>query len=247
VGGLVDGEKKITGKKLNIAQNERAMLHLETQHISESTTESLLIGGGIPQHLKPTLSASRRKFMSTAGLMAAGALITAPRVHSAIFSTRSDKPVPGIPHAWVQAKGTDVLRYANYIKSLNLRNITPRMVLVPHFKTRGRTRNTLPPKSQWKQIAATLKVVDQMVVRMGAPLREITSAYRSPRYNRAVGGKSRSYHMQNLALDLQFRGVSASHVNYVAKKLRSEGLFKGGIGRYPSFTHIDTRGSNVSW
>jgi len=209
--------------------------------------ESTLIGGGIPQHLKPTFTTSRRQFMVATGLIVGGVMIGAPRAGAALFNTMSDKPVPGIPHAWVQAKGTDVLRYANYIKSLNLRNITPRMVLAPHFKTRGRTRNTLPPKSQWKQLAATLKVVDKMVVRMNAPLREITSAYRSPRYNRAVGGKSRSYHMQNLALDLQFRGVSAYHVNYVAKKLRKEGLFKGGIGRYPSFTHIDTRGTNVSW
>ena len=82
------------------------------------------------------------------------------------------------------------------------------MVLAPHFKTRGRTHNSLPPKTQWKQMAATLKVVDKMISQMGAPLREITSAYRSPRYNRAVGGKSGSYHMQNMALDLQFRGVS---------------------------------------
>lgn len=96
-------------------------------------------------------------------------------------------------------------------------------------------------------MGATLKVADQMVVKMDAPLREITSAYRSPRYNRAVGGKSRSYHMQNIALDLKFRGVSASHASYVAKQLRGKGLFKGGVGRYPSFTHIDTRGSNVSW
>ena len=185
--------------------------------------------------------------MVAAGLAIAGVMIGPPRAQAALFSSMSDKPVPGIPHAWVQAKGTDVLRYANYVQSLNLRNITPRMVLAPHFKTRGRTRNCLPPKEQWKKIASTLKVADKMVTRMNAPLREITSAYRSPRYNRAVGGKSRSYHMQNIALDLQFRGVSASHANYVAKKLRKEGVFKGGIGRYPSFTHIDTRGTNVSW
>lgn len=208
---------------------------------------SFLIGGGVPQYLQPSSAKSRRQFLAAAGVVTVGVMIGAPRAHAALFSTMSDKPVSGIPHAWVQAKGTDVLRYANYIKSLNLRNITPRMVLAPHFKTRGRTRNSLPPKNQWKQMGATLKLVDKMVVKMDAPLREITSAYRSPRYNRAVGGKSRSYHMQNIALDLKFRGVSASHVCYVAKQLRSQGVFKGGVGRYPSFTHIDTRGSNVSW
>ena len=53
--------------------------------------------------------------------------------------------------------------------------------------------------------------------------------------------------MQNIALDLQFKGVSASHANYVAKQLRQKGYFKGGVGRYPSFVHVDTRGTNVNW
>ena len=25
------------------------------------------------------------------------------------------------------------------------------------------------------------------------------------------------------------------------------GLFKGGVGQYPGFTHMDTRGSNADW
>ncbi len=227
-----------------------AMFQLESQQTTDSTSENLLIGGGIPQHIKssnPLSTTGRRQFLAAAGMTAAGVLIGGSRVQAAVFNSMSSKPVPGIPHAWVQAKGVDVLRYANFIQSLNLRNITPRMVIAPHFKTRGRTHNTLPPKEDWPNIAATLRVADKMVVRMNAPLREITSAYRSPRYNRAVGGKSRSYHMKNVALDLQFRGVSASHANYVAKQLRREGLFKGGIGRYPSFVHVDTRGTNVSW
>lgn len=214
---------------------------------AENSNDPFPVNGGIPQCLKPSGKANRRQFLTGSGLVVAGIMIGAPRVEAGFFSSSSDKPVPGIPHAWVQAKGPDVLRYANYILSLNLKNITPRMVLAPHFKTRGRTKNSLPPKNQWKGMAATLRVADKMVVKMNAPLREITSAYRSPRYNRAVGGKSRSFHMQNIALDLKFRGVSAYHVNYVAKQLRSQGVFKGGVGRYPSFTHIDTRGSNVSW
>ena len=233
-----------------MVDNRLAMLQLETQQAAKkilSNVKEVFIGGGIPKQIQSLPTTGRRQFLMTTGIVTAGVIMGGSRAGAALFSSMSSKPVPGIPHAWVQAKGTDVLRYANYVQSLNLRNITPRMVLAPHFKTRGRTGNTLPPKDQWPKIAATLKVADKMVVRMSAPLREITSAYRSPRYNRAVGGKSRSYHMQNVALDLQFRGVSASHANYVAKQLRKEGLFKGGIGRYPSFVHVDTRGSNVSW
>ena len=211
------------------------------EQTNKNTPEDLMIGGGIPQHLKPRplLQAfDRRKFLASAGIAGVGVMIGAPKSQGAFFGLMADKPVPGIPHAWVQAKGSDVMRYARYIQSLNLRNITPRMVLAPHFKTRGSTHNTLPPKVYWNKMAATLKVVDTMIARMGAPLREITSAYRSPRYNRVVGGKSRSYHMQNLALDLQFRGVSSSHAAYVASQLRTCLL-------YTSPSPRDQRGSRM--
>ncbi len=213
---------------------------------SSVSTSSFSVGGGIPECLKPGYS-SRRKFLAVAGAAAAGVVIGAPRAESSFFGLIGDKPVPGIPHAWVQAKGSDVLRYARYIQNLNLRNITPRMVLAPHFKARGHIHNCLPPKSYWENMAPTLKVIDKMVTRIGAPLREITSAYRSPRYNRAVGGKSRSYHMRNMACDIQLQGISPYHVAYVAKQLRNQGFYKGGIGRYSSFVHVDTRGMNVDW
>lgn len=212
--------------------------------VQDDPAVPFLVGGGIPECLK---SVTRRKFLVTAGLATAGVVIGAPEVKAGFFGLMGDKPVPGIPHAWVQAKGTDVLRYARFIQSLRLRNITPRMVLAPHFKTRGRVQNCLPPKKYWKKMAPTLKVIDKMVTRIGSPLKEITSAYRSPRYNRAVGGKTKSYHMQNMACDIKFRGVSPYHAAYVAKQLRDRGYYKGGIGRYSGFVHIDTRGTNVDW
>ncbi len=33
----------------------------------------------------------------------------------------------------------------------------------------------------------------------------------------------------------------------VVRQLRQSGLFKGGIGVYPSFVHVDTRGVNRDW
>ncbi|MBT8044289.1 MAG: DUF882 domain-containing protein [Verrucomicrobiae bacterium] len=237
--------KKPLAKPAKMRHNPPAMGVPLNQNTKSESSDRFLVGGGIPECIKPDYS--RRKFLATAGLATAGVIIGAPRVESAFFGLIGDKPVPGIPHAWVQAKGSDVLRYARFVQGLNLRNITPRMVLAPHFKTRGRTQNTLPPKSYWRKMAPTLKVIDKMVTRIGAPLREITSAYRSPRYNHAVGGRSKSYHMQNMACDIQFRGISAYHVAYVAKQLRTQGYYKGGIGRYSRFVHVDTRGMNVDW
>ena len=218
---------------------------LKNQDNQPDKTDRFLVGGGIPECLKPGYS-SRRKFLATTGGAAAGVIIGSVSSQAAIFGF-GNKPVPGIPHAWVQAKGQDVERYAKYIQSLNLRNITPRMVLAPHFKSRGRVSNALPPKSYWGKMGPTLKVIDKMVTHIGAPLKEIVSAYRSPYYNRAVGGKSKSYHMQNMACDIKFSGVSTYHVAYIAKQVRSQGFYKGGIGRYSSFVHVDTRGANIDW
>ena len=128
-----------------------------------------------------------------------------------------------------------------------MKNVTPYMVLAPHFKTRGSTGNSLPPRRMWSRIAGTLRVIDAMAGRMRAPVRELLSIYRSPRYNRAVRGRSRSQHLENRAVDVKFKGVSAWTVTSMARKMRTEGRFSGGVGSYSSFTHIDTRGQNVDW
>jgi len=184
--------------------------------------------------------------MGVAGAAAAGLILSLDEAEAGLFGY-SSSAVPGIPQSWVRAKGLDVNRYANYIKKLRLKNITPRMVLAPHFKTRGRVHNTLPPKSSWKKMGATLKVIDRLSNEMGVPVKSILSAYRSPRYNRAVGGKSGSYHMSNVAIDIQFHGTSSWRVASVARYLRKKGTFEGGVGRYSSFVHVDTRGHNVDW
>ena len=190
----------------------------------------------------------RRRFLGVAGAAAAGMLLSLDEADAGLFNFGySSSAVPGIPQSWVRAKGLDVNRYANYIKKLRLKNITPRMVLAPHFKTRGRVRNTLPPRKTWKKMGATLKVIDRLSNEMGAPVKSVLSAYRCPRYNRAVGGKSRSYHMSNVAIDIQFHGVSPWRVASVARYLRKKGKFEGGVGRYSSFVHVDTRGFNADW
>lgn len=187
----------------------------------------------------------RRRFLGIITAAGAGLMFSVREAKAGLFY--STKPVKGIPKAWVDAKGLDVLRYANYIKGLRLKNVTPYMVLAPHFKTRGRTKNSLPPRYMWRNIAGTLRVIDAMASRMRARVKDLLSIYRSPTYNRAVRGKSRSQHLANRAVDVKFHGVSSYTVTAIAKKLRTEGRFKGGVGSYSTFTHIDTRGSNVSW
>ncbi|MGB0774576.1 MAG: YcbK family protein [Akkermansiaceae bacterium] len=189
---------------------------------------------------------SRRKFLGLAGTASAAMMVGLDQAEAGWFGY-SSRACPGIPQSWVKLKGSNVNRYANYVKSLRLKNITPRMVLAPHFKTRGSVVNSLPPRSTWKKMGPTLKVIDRMASEMGAPVKAIISAYRSPRYNRAVGGKSKSYHMSNQATDVVFHGVSPWHVASVARFLRKKRKFEGGVGRYSGFVHVDTRGYNVDW
>ena len=113
-------------------------------------------------------------------------------------------------------------------------------------RTRNGVKNDLPPESIWESILPTLKVADEARRRLGSPL-VVTSAYRSPPYNAAVGGVRRSQHLQNTALDLIPRNQSPKKLYDVLWQMRNEGYFVGGLGRYQSFVHVDTRGYNATW
>jgi hypothetical protein len=103
--------------------------------------------------------------------------------------------------------------------------------------------NTDPPRALWPSLLAVVKVADEARHRLGRSLR-IGSAYRSPAYNRAISGASRSIHVQGGALDLS---GSPATLHRILTEMRSEGLFRGGIGRYRTFVHVDVRGKNADW
>ncbi len=197
------------------------------------------------QDEQPRLFMKRRSFVGLITFSAAAVMTGIEQAHAGLFY--STKPVEGIPDEWVKKKGTDVLRYANYIKGLKLKNISPYAVLKPHFKTRGSISNSLPPRYMWKRLGDTLKVLDRLAYELNSPVKELLSIYRSPRYNRSCGGRSKSQHMENRAIDVKFTRVSSYTAARKAKQLRDKGYFKGGVGTYSSFLHIDTRGSNATW
>lgn len=193
------------------------------------------------------LPLNRRRFFALgAGLVAAA--ITAPAdVFASTLSFPSVSTPRGLPREWVERFGRPVYEYVAYLQRLNLRRIKVEQIIEPHLRTKGFVKNTLPPKSMWRNIRKTLLVADRLARHLNEPVDEVVSAYRSPAYNaRCAGARRNSYHMHNMALDLKFR-TSPRTVARLARALREHGLFQGGVGSYSGFTHIDTRGKKADW
>lgn len=76
----------------------------------------------------------------------------------------------------------------------------------------------------------------------------ITSGYRSPAHNAAVGGAKNSQHMKGQAADITVSGLTPSQVKAKIEKLIKSGRMKqGGVGLYSTFVHYDTRGTAARW
>lgn len=71
---------------------------------------------------------------------------------------------------------------------------------------------------------------------------KVNSACRCAKHNKVVGGKSSSQHLKGRAVDFTVTGISPFEVyNYV------NNYWKGGLGKYDTFTHIDSRNRKARW
>lgn len=81
-----------------------------------------------------------------------------------------------------------------------------------------------------KRLAKRLQALRDIT---GKPI-TITSGYRGPKLNKAVGGASNSYHTKGLAVDINIAGMTERQVQ---KSL--DLLWDGGLGYGHGFTHLD--------
>ncbi len=76
----------------------------------------------------------------------------------------------------------------------------------------------------------------------------VNSGYRSPDYNKSIGGAKQSQHLLGTAADIVVKGFSADEVANAIEGLNRIGAIKiGGLSRYDNFTHVDTREKDARW
>jgi uncharacterized protein YcbK (DUF882 family) len=95
-----------------------------------------------------------------------------------------------------------------------------------------------------KELAKNLQVIrDEINLAI-----HINSAYRSPSYNKSVGGTNKSQHLLGKAADLSVYGMKPQILHKIILDLIKEGLIsEGGVGLYNSFVHYDIRGEKARW
>ncbi len=143
-----------------------------------------------------------------------------------------------------------------FIEGLKLRYFKGKEFTPYWSRTRSGVKNSCPHESLWPNIAKTIIVLDE-IRHLAKQSISITSTYRSPAYNKAVGGEGNSFHMKFNAIDFQCSKITPLSLWRIARSLRGKRfdlradgatfIFRGGLGLYPTFVHIDTRGNDANW
>lgn len=82
-----------------------------------------------------------------------------------------------------------------------------------------------------------VSILDILRNQVGKPV-IINSGYRTPAWNKAVGGAKYSYHTRGMAADIRINGMRAKEI---ANKLNAIVPNECGIIVYNGWVHIDTR------
>lgn len=84
--------------------------------------------------------------------------------------------------------------------------------------------------------AQTLQVLEAVRQHFGKPV-IVNSACRCPDHNRAIGGAANSQHLYGRACDIRIKGIDPDDVH----DWTDANFPFVSLGRYATFTHVDTR------
>lgn len=149
----------------------------------------------------------------------------------------------------VNASWPDYPDFVAFVASLNLRHFSADELLFQgQSNESGKCagKNHYPPRALWANIAPTIGVLDKLRAELGHRI-NLISVFRSVDYNACVGGEPNSVHMRFNAID--FRCASGTPQDWFARldRYRSFSVFRGGLGLYSTFVHLDTRGTDATW
>lgn len=107
--------------------------------------------------------------------------------------------------------------------------------------------NTPVPQNLRQNVKKLALQLEKIRSEIGKPIK-ITSAYRTPEYNRKIGGATNSLHVTGKAADLQVSGLKPKDLYDKIISLIDNGkITQGGVGLYSSFVHYDIRGTSARW
>jgi hypothetical protein len=123
-----------------------------------------------------------------------------------------------------------------------------------HFLFKGNSQarsgniNTDPPQHLWRKIIPVAQLLIDLTNEFQKPI-SFNSIYRNVAYNRFVDGAPDSRHTHFDAVDFTPQGVSLTQAFNLLDKWRSGASprFRGGLRKYDTFIHVDTRGANKDW
>lgn len=171
-----------------------------------------------------------------------------PEILNGTEGNEPDESGSGLEAAPAASAMETLSEFEQFIGALGLQHFTANEFLFMgggHSSGGCEGRNGPPPRNLWNNIVPTAKLLDRLRARLGTPIR-LTSIYRNQSYNTCIGGEPGSFHMKFNAADFQTSGNPRDWAN-VLLQMRNAGEFRGGIGLYSTFVHVDTRGTNATW
>jgi hypothetical protein len=106
------------------------------------------------------------------------------------------------------------------------------------------------PEKYYANLQELMNNLEVLREELGGKAIRIESGYRTPAWNKKVGGKTNppSRHVYAQAADIKVANTKAITVQKAIERLMDSGKMKaGGIGAASTYTHYDVRGKKTKW